>query len=209
MERSKNDFWDYLEHGQQWKEHKYIRIENGKYIYPEDLKKTAQNIGNTVKKTAKNVENTVQKTTKNVGDAVEKTAKNVKQNNPITKAVQNKEAEQKKIQQKYSHLVEYQLNKIENIENNPDVNNVGKMKDFINNSEELLNDLYQQVGLPSDAYETTSMDKYMKKLGPDLWHNAMLLEGKIREVKKQLNMEDKTKKRKERITVTSHNVTAW
>lgn len=36
MERSKNDFWDYLEHAE-WKNHKYIRIENGRYIYPEDL----------------------------------------------------------------------------------------------------------------------------------------------------------------------------
>lgn len=27
-----------LEHGTKWKDHKYIRIENGRYIYPEDLK---------------------------------------------------------------------------------------------------------------------------------------------------------------------------
>ena len=28
-----------LEHGGEWKKHKYIRIENGRYIYPEDLNK--------------------------------------------------------------------------------------------------------------------------------------------------------------------------
>lgn len=32
--------------GRQWKEHKYIRIENGRYIYPEDLKKKAKSVGN-------------------------------------------------------------------------------------------------------------------------------------------------------------------
>lgn len=28
-----------LEHGEKWRKHKYIRIENGRYIYPEDLEK--------------------------------------------------------------------------------------------------------------------------------------------------------------------------
>ena len=38
---------EHLEHGEKWRKHKYIRIENGRYIYPEDLKKSnsLQNIG--------------------------------------------------------------------------------------------------------------------------------------------------------------------
>lgn len=38
---------NYLTHGEKWRKHKYIRIENGRYIYPEDLKKSSslQNIG--------------------------------------------------------------------------------------------------------------------------------------------------------------------
>ncbi len=34
--------------GRTWKEHKYIRIENGRYIYPEDLKKKASLVGSKV-----------------------------------------------------------------------------------------------------------------------------------------------------------------
>lgn len=33
---------NHLEHGE-WKKHKYIRIENGRYIYPEDVKKSNNN----------------------------------------------------------------------------------------------------------------------------------------------------------------------
>ena len=36
-----NDYRDYLEHsarGQTWKNHKYIAIRNGRYIYPNDVK---------------------------------------------------------------------------------------------------------------------------------------------------------------------------
>ena len=43
MSYPQNDFRDYLEHsakGQTWKDHKYIRKENGRYIYPEDVGKT-------------------------------------------------------------------------------------------------------------------------------------------------------------------------
>ena len=29
----------HIEHGQKWRKHKYVRIENGRYIYPEDLRK--------------------------------------------------------------------------------------------------------------------------------------------------------------------------
>lgn len=38
---------NHLIHGEKWRKHKYIRIENGRYIYPEDLKKSSslQNIG--------------------------------------------------------------------------------------------------------------------------------------------------------------------
>lgn len=52
----KNDYLDYLEHsakGSSWKEHKYIAIKNGKYIY-----ETAKN---KVKSTAENVKNAVTK----------------------------------------------------------------------------------------------------------------------------------------------------
>lgn len=38
-----NDWRSYLEHsakGTHWKEHKYIRIEGDRYIYPEDLKRS-------------------------------------------------------------------------------------------------------------------------------------------------------------------------
>lgn len=41
MSYPQNDFRDYLEHsvkGQTWKNHKYIRKENGRYIYPEDVR---------------------------------------------------------------------------------------------------------------------------------------------------------------------------
>ena len=34
-----------LEHGEKWRKHKYVRIENGRYIYPEDLKKELGNSG--------------------------------------------------------------------------------------------------------------------------------------------------------------------
>lgn len=37
----------HLEHGE-WKKHKYIRIENGRYIYPEDVKKTSSTRNNQV-----------------------------------------------------------------------------------------------------------------------------------------------------------------
>ena len=43
MSYPQNDFRDYLEHsakGQKWKNHKYIEIRNGRYIYPEDVGKT-------------------------------------------------------------------------------------------------------------------------------------------------------------------------
>ena len=40
-----------LYHGE-WKKHKYIRIENGRYIYPEDLVKGARNVGSSVANTA-------------------------------------------------------------------------------------------------------------------------------------------------------------
>lgn len=37
MDRSKNDYWDYLEHagvkGMTWKKHKYLKNKNGEYIY--------------------------------------------------------------------------------------------------------------------------------------------------------------------------------
>lgn len=37
----------HLEHGE-WKKHKYIRIENGRYIYPDDVKKTSSTRNNQV-----------------------------------------------------------------------------------------------------------------------------------------------------------------
>lgn len=40
MSYPQNDFRDYLEHsakGKKWKNHKYIEIRNGRYIYPEDV----------------------------------------------------------------------------------------------------------------------------------------------------------------------------
>lgn len=39
---------DRLSHGIRWKDHKYIRIENGRYIYPEDLVKKAGNAAKSV-----------------------------------------------------------------------------------------------------------------------------------------------------------------
>lgn len=56
-----NDYRSYLEHsakGTHWKNgHKYIAIKNGRYIYPEDLKKGALKVANGAKNVAKTVGN--------------------------------------------------------------------------------------------------------------------------------------------------------
>lgn len=57
---------EHVEHGEKWRKHKYIDIRNGRYIYPEDLKKDlAKNGSKTVQKKL-NTLNNAQQTASNV-----------------------------------------------------------------------------------------------------------------------------------------------
>lgn len=62
----------YMVHGRSWGKHKYIRKEGNRYIYPEDLKKKAEDVGNAISSTASNVK-------KSVKDNLYKTAESAAQ----------------------------------------------------------------------------------------------------------------------------------
>ena len=55
-----------LQHGEKWRKHKYIAIENGRYIYPEDLNKELAKKGSTTVQKKLNTLNNAKETANNV-----------------------------------------------------------------------------------------------------------------------------------------------